>query len=148
MSSIKLISHPSFRYPLSGVTCCGTQTFYMHSIGINKTKVHCTRHIEQRTIFRQVTIFRHLFLISCTFFIFHRNRFLSLCEWNPNKFLPSRFKQLNKICFSTLRILIVKCGEIWFPWRNMVLCSIFISQIGLFLLSSKQCTCTTLAGYA
>ena len=67
------------------------------------------------TIFRQVsplvTIFRHLFLISCIFFIFHRNRFLSLCRWNTNKFWRSGFKQLTKICFSTLRILMVNVAK-------------------------------------
>ena len=36
--------------------------------------------VEQRTIFRQVTIFRHLFLISCNFFIFHRNRYISFIQ--------------------------------------------------------------------
>ena len=28
-----------------------------------------------------------------------------------------------KFCFWTLKTIIVKCGEIWFLWRNMVLCS-------------------------
>ena len=40
--------------------------------------------LEQRTIFRQVTIFRHLFSVSGNFFIFHRNTFLP--------FMPMKFK--------------------------------------------------------
>ena len=41
-------------------------------------------HLEQRTIFRQVTIFCHLFLISCNFCIFHRNRFMSFMPMKSN----------------------------------------------------------------
>ena len=39
--------------------------------------------------------------------------------------LPSKFKEMTKICFSAVKFIIVKCGEIWFPWRNMVLCSTY-----------------------
>ena len=69
------------------------------------------RHIEQRTIFHQVTIFRHSFRITCNFFIFHRNKF-SFNESHLN-FIGS-FKAMTKNCFRILKTIIVKCGEIWF----------------------------------
>ena len=34
-----------------------------------------------------------------------------------------QIKEMAKICFNTLKIIVVKYGEIWFPWWNMVLCS-------------------------
>ena len=40
-----------------------------------------------------------------------------------NYVLPSSFKEMTKICLRTMKIIILKCGEIWFPRRNMVLCS-------------------------
>ena len=69
-------------------------------------------HIEQRTMYRQVTIFRHLSSTSCNFFLFHRNKFLSFRPIK-SKYI---FKEIVKICFSTLN------GKMW--W-NMVLCSIW-----------------------
>ena len=40
-----------------------------------------------------------------------------------------QIKEMVKICFNTLKIIVVKYGEIWFPWRNMVLCSTAISDM-------------------
>ena len=34
-----------------------------------------------------------------------------------------QIKEMAKICFNMLEIIVVKYGEIWFPWWNMVLCS-------------------------
>ena len=79
--------------------------------------------LEQRTIFRQVTIFRHLFLISCNFCIFHRNRFISFMPMKSKYIFTQQIKEMVKVCFNMLKLIVVKYGEIWFPWRNMVLCS-------------------------
>ena len=79
--------------------------------------------VEWRTIFRQVTIFRHLFWISCNFFISYRNRFLSSFVNEFQYAFIIGFKEIIKFCFRILKIILVKCGEIWFLWRNMVLCS-------------------------
>ena len=40
-----------------------------------------------------------------------------------------QIKEMAKICFNTLKIVKVKYGEIWFPWRNMVLCSILHTKV-------------------
>ena len=34
-----------------------------------------------------------------------------------------QIKEMAKICFNMLKIIVVKYGEIWFPWQNMVPCS-------------------------
>ena len=71
-----------------------------------------------------MTIFRHLFLISCIFCIFHRNRFTIFMPMRSKYvFTQQIIKEMAKICFNTLKIIVVKYGEIWFPWRNVVLCS-------------------------
>ena len=57
-------------------------------------------------------------LISCI--LYFSQKFL-LCQWNLNTFVPRNFKEIVK----TSKIIMVKCDEIWFPWRNIVLCSIF-----------------------
>ena len=65
-----------------------------------------------------MTIFRELFLISCNFFIFHRNRFYA--NEITMRFLLGRFKEKAKICFSTLKTIMENVanngspGEIWF----------------------------------
>ena len=70
-----------------------------------------------------MTIFRHLFWISCNFFILYRNIFLSLFSNEFQYVFTNSFKERIKFCSRILKIIIVKCGEIWFLWRNMVLCS-------------------------
>ena len=90
---------------------------------------------KQRTIFRQVTIFRHLFLISCNFCIFHRNRFISFMPMKSWYIFTQQIKEMAKICFNTLKIVVVKYGEICFPCRNMVLCSTCIFHFVLLAYS-------------
>ena len=90
----------------------------------HQTMVREAIQLEWRTIFRQVTIFRHLFWISCNFFILYRNIFLSAFSNEFQYVLTNSFKEMIKFCPRILKIIIVKCGEIWFLWRNMVLCSI------------------------
>ena len=72
------------------------------------------RYVEQRTIFRQVTIFRHLFLISCNFFIFERNRFLS--------FMPMKSKNVYSQTIQRNGKKLLKHSENHYSkmWRNMV----------------------------
>ena len=53
--------------------------------------------VEQRTIFHQVTILRHLFWISSNFFIFHRNKFLPFMSMNSEDFLPTSSKKWTQI---------------------------------------------------
>ena len=38
-----------------------------------------------------------------------------------------------KICFNTLKIIVVKYDEIWFPWQNMVLCFFPNNQLLIYL---------------
>ena len=71
-----------------------------------------TQNVEQRTIFRRVTKFRHVFFISCNFFVFYRNKFLSFIVMNSKNFFTVCFKEMTKICTKTLKIIIEKCGEI------------------------------------
>ena len=70
-----------------------------------------------------MTLFRHLSLISCNFCIFHRNRIISFMPMKSKFVFTKQIKEMTKICFNTLKIIVVKYGEIWFPWQNMVLCS-------------------------
>ena len=70
-----------------------------------------------------MTIFRHLSWISCNFCIFHRNRIISFMPMKSKFVFTKQIKEMAKICFNTLKIIVVKYGEIWFPWWNMVLCS-------------------------
>ena len=86
-------------------------------------KFYAWSTVEQRTIFRRVTIFRHIFLISCHFFICHRNKVLSFIVMNSKNCFTMSFKEMTKICAKTLKTILEICGEIWFLWRNMVLCS-------------------------
>ena len=52
-----------------------------------------TKPLEQGTIFRRVTIFRHIFLISCNIVIFHRNTLISFTVMNSKISLPSASKK-------------------------------------------------------
>ena len=70
-----------------------------------------------------MTIFCCVFVISCNFCIFHRNRFISFMPMKSQYVFTQQIKEMAKICFNTLKIIVVKYGEISFPWRNMVLCS-------------------------
>ena len=76
--------------------------------------IFSSRHVEQRTIFRLVTIFRHIFLISCNFFIFNPNKLIFFYVNEFQEFFTVSFKEIIKICAKTLKIIIEKCGEIWF----------------------------------
>ena len=80
-------------------------------------------NVEQRTIFRRMTIVPHLFLISCNFCIFHRNKIISFMPMKSKFVFTKQIKEMAKICLNTFKIIVAKYGEIWFPWRNMVLCS-------------------------
>ena len=114
----------NFKFPLPWpppCLCSQKSANSQHSDGIFE-KFIC---IEQRTIFRQVTIFCHLFLISCNFCIFHRNKFISSMPMKSKYVFTQQIKEMAKICFNTLQIIVVKYCKIWFPWRNMVLCSTF-----------------------
>ena len=71
-----------------------------------------------------MTIFRHRFWISCNVFIFYRNRFLSPSANEFRYRFSKNSKEMIKFYFRILKTFIVKCCEIWFLWRNMVLCSI------------------------
>ena len=52
---------------------------------------------------------------------------------NNNTFFTNSFKEMIKFCSRILKIIIVKCGEIWFLWRNMVLCStMYVNKIHLW----------------
>ena len=43
-------------------------------------------------------------------------------EWLPFQYVfTNSYKEMFKFCSRILKIIIVKCGEIWFLWRNMVL---------------------------
>ena len=70
--------------------------------------------IEQRTIFRQVTIFCNLFWIFSNFFTFHRNKFLYFMSKNSNNFFTYSFKGMTKISFQNTENHYSKM------WRNMV----------------------------
>ena len=50
-----------------------------------------------------------------------------------------QIKEMAKIFFSTLKIIVVKYGEIWFPWRNMVLCSTCDESLDKVVLSNFVC---------
>ena len=94
-----------------------------------------------------MTIFRSLFWISCNFFIFCRNKFLYFIPMNSCKFCTESSDEIIKISFRTLKkTIIVKCGEIWFLWRNMILCSIQIDRCysNLFAAGKLRCLLATL----
>ena len=43
------------------------------------------------------------------------------------KVFTDNIKEMTKTCIRTLKTMMVKCGGIWFLWRNMVLCSMIQS---------------------
>ena len=62
----------------------------------------------------------------------------------PLCFAGDIIKEMAKICFNTLKIIVVKYGEIWFPWRNMVLlysenCNNFSRLVSSPLSHKSQC---------
>ena len=54
-----------------------------------------------------------------------------------------QIKEMAKICFNTLKIIVVKHGEIWFPWRNIALQSLYYTvldpfKVKIFTIISKN----------
>ena len=92
--------------------------------------------VEQRNIFCQVTIFRHLFSFSCNFCIFHRNRFLSFMSMKSNYIFTRQIKEMAKICFNTLKIIVVKYGEIW----SLAKCDTFVVLNKMIPIESQVST--------
>ena len=73
-------------------------------------EVYC--HTEQRAIFHNGTVFRPVFSMSYNFFVFHRNKYLSLTPMKFKYVLPGSLKEMVKICFGMLKMNTVKWGEI------------------------------------
>ena len=71
-------------------------------------------NVEQRTILRLVTIYRHLCFISCNLFIFHRKIFFYFFHffyaYEIEIVLHNRFNGMAKHCFRSLKIVMVNCG--------------------------------------
>ena len=108
-------SSSKFCAPLVNVMLCGFREvtrFFKISRSRVKNHISPCDHISP------------LIFNSCNFFIFHRNTFLSYMSLKYKYVFTQHLQRNDKLSLSTLKIIMVKCGEIWFPWRNMVLCSI------------------------